>query len=49
MRSLERGEMMHDTLADGGRDNFYRVFTEVTAAQSVLSPETLLSRSTVRY
>jgi indolepyruvate decarboxylase len=39
LRSLERGEMMHHTLADGGRGNFYRVFSEVTAAQSVLSPE----------
>jgi indolepyruvate decarboxylase len=39
LRSLERGEMMHHTLADGGRGNFYRVFAEVTAAQAELSPE----------
>jgi indolepyruvate decarboxylase len=39
LRSLERGEMMHHTLADGGRGNFYRVFSEVTAAQAELSPE----------
>ena len=39
LRSLERGEMMHHTLADGGRGNFYRVFCEVTCAQAQLSPE----------
>jgi len=39
LRSFERGEMMHHTLADGGRGNFYRVFSEVTAAQAQLSPE----------
>jgi indolepyruvate decarboxylase len=39
LRSLERSELMHHTLADGGRGNFYRMFAEVTAAQSVLSPE----------
>ena len=39
VRSLERGEMMHHTLADGGRGNFYRAFAEVTAAQAELSPE----------
>jgi indolepyruvate decarboxylase len=39
LRSLERGELMHHTLADGGRGNFYRVFAEVTAAQAELSPE----------
>lgn len=39
VRSLERGEMMHHTLADGGRGNFYRAFAEVTAAQAELSAE----------
>src|SRR5580704_160135 len=39
LRSLERGEMMHHTLADGGRGNFYRAFSEITAAQAMLSPE----------
>jgi indolepyruvate decarboxylase len=39
LRSLERGEMMHHTLADGGRGNFYRAFSEITAAQAELSPE----------
>jgi len=39
LRSLERGEMMHHTLADGGRGNFYRAFSEVTAAQADLSPD----------
>src|ERR1700685_3908174 len=39
LRSLERNELMHHTLADGGRGNFYRAFSEVTAAQAELSPE----------
>src|ERR1700742_2935403 len=39
LRSLERGELMHHTLADGGRGNFYRAFAEVTAAQAQLSPQ----------
>ena len=39
LRSLERGELMHHTLADGGRGNFYRMFAEVTPAQTELSPE----------
>jgi TPP-dependent 2-oxoacid decarboxylase len=39
LRSLERSELMHHTLADGGRGNFYRMFAEVTAAQAELSPE----------
>jgi indolepyruvate decarboxylase len=39
LRSRERGELMHHTLADGGLGNFYRAFSEVTAAQAELSPE----------
>src|SRR5580700_6591206 len=39
LRSLERNELMHHTLADGGRGNFYRAFAEVTAAQAELSPD----------
>jgi indolepyruvate decarboxylase len=39
VRSLERFETMHHTLADGGRGNFYRIFSEVTAAQAELSIE----------
>jgi indolepyruvate decarboxylase len=39
LRSLDRGEMMHYTLADGARGNFYRAFSEVTAAQAEISPE----------
>lgn len=38
-RSRERSELMHHTLADGGVGNFYRAFSEVTAAQAELSPE----------
>jgi indolepyruvate decarboxylase len=39
LRSRERRELMHHTLADGGLGNFYRAFSEVTAAQAELSPE----------
>jgi indolepyruvate decarboxylase len=39
LRSRERRELMHHTLADGGAGNFYRAFAEVTAAQAELSPE----------
>jgi indolepyruvate decarboxylase len=39
MRAVEHGDLMHHTLADGGRDNFYRAFTEVTAAQAQLTPQ----------
>jgi indolepyruvate decarboxylase len=39
VRSLERREMMHHSLADGGRGNYYRMFAEVTAAQAEISPE----------
>jgi TPP-dependent 2-oxoacid decarboxylase len=39
VRSLERGEMMHHTLGDGGRGNVFRAFAEMTAAQAELSPE----------
>jgi indolepyruvate decarboxylase len=39
LRSLERNEMMHHSLADGGRDNYYRMFAEVTAAQAHIFPD----------
>src|ERR1700735_1611071 len=39
LRSRERRELMHHTLADGGAGNFYRAFSEVTAAAAELSPE----------
>jgi indolepyruvate decarboxylase len=39
LRSRERRELMHHTLADGGAGNFCRAFAEVTAAQAELSPE----------
>ncbi len=38
LKSAERGEMMHHTLADGSHNNFLRMFAEVTAAQAQLSP-----------
>jgi indolepyruvate decarboxylase len=39
MRAVEHRDLMHHTLADGGRGNFYRAFTEVTAAQAHLTPQ----------
>jgi indolepyruvate decarboxylase len=39
MRAVDHGDLMHHTLADGGRGNFYRAFTEVTAAQAQLTPQ----------
>lgn len=39
IRSFERGEMMHHTLADGGRGTFFRILSEVTAAQADLTVE----------
>ncbi len=39
MKAVERGYLMHHTLADGGRGNFYRALSEVTAAQAQLSPQ----------
>jgi indolepyruvate decarboxylase len=38
-KSIQRGELMHHTLADREKGNFYRAFAEVTAAQALLSPE----------
>jgi indolepyruvate decarboxylase len=39
VKAVERGYLMHHTLADGGRGNFYRALAEVTAAQAQLSPQ----------
>ena len=39
LKCLDRGLLMHHTLADGGADNFLRIFTEVTCAQAQLRPE----------
>jgi indolepyruvate decarboxylase len=38
-KSLQRGDLMHHTLADREKGNFYRAFAEVTVAQALLSPE----------
>jgi len=38
-KSIQHGDLMHHTLADREKGNFYRAFGEVTAAQAVLSPE----------
>jgi indolepyruvate decarboxylase len=39
LRSVQRGDMMHHTLADREKGNLCRIFAEVTAAQAQLTPE----------
>jgi len=39
LRAIERGDLMHHTLADREKGDFYRMFTEVTAAQARITPE----------
>ncbi len=38
-KAVQRGDLMHHTLADREKGNFYRAFAEVTVAQALLSPE----------
>src|SRR5215510_10021396 len=39
LRAIQRGDLMHHTLADREKGNFCRMFAEVTAAQAQLTPE----------
>ena len=39
LRAIQRGDLMHHTLADREKGDFCRMFAEVTTAQSRLSPE----------
>src|SRR5215831_14189301 len=39
LRAIQRGDLMHHTLADSEKGNFCRMFTEVTVAQAQLTPE----------
>src|SRR5215471_12292149 len=39
LRSIQRGDLMHHTLADRDKGNFYRMFVEVTEAQARVTPE----------
>src|SRR5262245_53322163 len=39
LRAIQRGDLMHHTLADREKGDFLRMFAEVTAAQSRLTPE----------
>src|SRR5215472_11457088 len=39
LRAVQRGDLMHHTLADREKGDFYRMFAEVTAAQARLTPE----------
>ena len=38
LRAIQRGDLMHHTLADREKGNFCRMFAEVTAAQTRLAP-----------
>jgi len=38
-RAIQRGDLMHHTLGDREKGNFFRAFAEVTAGQAVLSVE----------
>jgi indolepyruvate decarboxylase len=39
LRAIQRGDLMHHTLADPGKGDLCRIFAEVTAAQAQLTPE----------
>jgi indolepyruvate decarboxylase len=39
LRAIQRGDLMHHTLADREKGNFSRMFAEVTAAQARVTPE----------
>jgi indolepyruvate decarboxylase len=39
LRAVQRGDLMHHTLADREKGNFCRMFAEVTVAQARLTPE----------
>src|SRR5215510_16475779 len=39
LRALQRGHLMHHTLADREKGNFCRMFAEVTVAQARITPE----------
>jgi indolepyruvate decarboxylase len=43
LRALQRGDLMHHTLAERGKGDFYRMFAEVTTAQTRLTPENAAS------
>ncbi|HKD82387.1 MAG TPA: thiamine pyrophosphate-binding protein [Candidatus Angelobacter sp.] len=43
LRAIQRGDLMHHTLADREKGNFLRMFGEITAAQSRLTPETAVT------
>ena len=39
LRSVQRGNLMHHTLAEHGKGDLCRIYSEVTAAQAQLTPE----------
>src|SRR5262245_53240987 len=39
LHAVQRGDLMHHTLADRDKGNFCRMFTEVTVAQAQLTPD----------
>jgi indolepyruvate decarboxylase len=43
LRAIQRGDLMHHTLAERDKGNFARMFAEVTAAQACLTPDNAAS------
>ena len=43
LRAVQRGDMMHHTLADREKGDLCRIFSEVTAAQAQLTPENVVT------
>jgi indolepyruvate decarboxylase len=39
LRAIQRGDLMHHTLADREKGNFYRMFAEITVVQARVTPE----------
>jgi indolepyruvate decarboxylase len=43
LRAVQRGDLMHHTLADPGKGDLCHIFSEVTAAQAQLTPENAIA------
>jgi indolepyruvate decarboxylase len=43
LRAVQRGNLMHHTLAEQGKGDLCRIFSEVTAAQAQLTPENVVT------
>jgi indolepyruvate decarboxylase len=45
LRAIQRGDLMHHTLADREKGDFCRIFAEVTAAQARLTPDNAVAET----